>query len=119
MALAITKSKVEGVTVLHLSGAILFGEESNSLYLLVKDLLSQTSQIVLDLNDVTRIDSSGMGTLVALYVSARNAGTTIKLAKLGNHAKEVLDITRLVTVFDIYGETEGAIASFKVAMAKG
>ena len=119
MALVITKSRVGGVTVIHLSGAILFGEESNSLYILVKDLLNKTPQIVLDLNEVTRIDSSGLGTLVALHVSARKVGSDIRLASLGNHAKEVLHITRLETVFEIFGETEGAIASFKVATTKG
>jgi hypothetical protein len=62
MALNITKSGVHGVTVIHLSGAILFGEESKSLFIHVKDLLNKTSQIVLDLSDVTRIDSGGLGT---------------------------------------------------------
>lgn len=119
MALVMTKSSVGGVTVIHLSGAILFGEESNSLYILVKDLLNKTPQIVLDLNEVTRIDSSGLGTLVALHVSARKLGSDIKLASLGNHAKEVLHITRLETVLEVFGETEGAIASFKVVTTKG
>jgi anti-sigma B factor antagonist len=119
MALKITKSTVNGVTVIHLGGAILFGEESKSLFLHVKELLNKTPQIVLDLSDVTRIDSSGLGTLVALYVSARKVDGDIKFANLGNHAKEVLQITRLVTVFEIFGKTEEAIASFKVATAKG
>jgi anti-sigma B factor antagonist len=119
MALNITKSRMGGVTVLHLSGAILFDEESKSLIILVKDLLNKTPQIVLDLSDVTRIDSGGLGTLVALYVSARKVGVAIRFANLGNHAKEVLQITRLETVFEIFGTTEEAIASFKVATAKG
>jgi len=119
MALNITKSRVDGVTVIHLSGAILFGEESRSLFLYVKNLLNKTPQIVLDLSDVTRIDSGGLGTLVALYISARKVGGDIRFANLGNHAKEVLQVTRLVTVFEIFGKTEEAIASFKVATSKG
>jgi anti-anti-sigma factor len=119
MALAIITSKVDGVTVIHLRGAILFGEESHSLYLIVKDLLNKTPQIVLDLNDVQRIDSSGLGTLVALHVAARKAGTHIKLASPGNHANELLQITKLVRVFEIFRETDDAIASFTVATAKG
>ena len=119
MALDITTSIVDEVTVIHLRGAILFGEESHSLYLLVKDLLNKTPQIVLNLNDVQRIDSSGLGTLVALHVAARKVGTHIKLANPGNHAKVLLQITKLVRVFEIFQETEGAIASFKVATAKG
>jgi len=119
MALNITKSSVDGVTVIHLSGAILFGEESKSLFLHVKELLNQTPQIVLDLSNVTRIDSTGLGTLVALYVSARKVGGDIRFANLGNHAKEVLQITSLVTVFEIFSKTEDAIASFKLTTARG
>jgi len=115
MALSITTSKIEEVIVVHLSGVIYFGKESASLRLRVKDLLDQSRQIVLDLANVTHIDSGGLGTLVALYVSARKVGGDIKLANLGNHAKEVLQITRLATLFEIFGRTEDAVASFKRA----
>ena len=91
MALNINKSRVDGVTVIHLSGAILFSEESRSLFIHVKDVLNKTPQIVLDLRDVARIDSGGLGALVALYASARRIGGDIKFANLGNHAKEVLE----------------------------
>jgi hypothetical protein len=70
MALNITKSRVDGVTVIHLSSAIIFGGESKSLFIHTKDLLSKAPQIVLDLSEVTRIDSGGFGALVALYASA-------------------------------------------------
>jgi anti-sigma B factor antagonist len=113
MALSITNSKTDGVIIIHLSGAILFGEESTSLRIRVKDLLDESRQIVLDLGNVTRIDSSGLGTLVALYVSARKIGGAIKFANMGNHAKEVLQITKLETVFEIFAKTEDAIASFR------
>jgi anti-sigma B factor antagonist len=109
MALSITSTTKDEVIVVRLSGAILFGEESVSMRIRVTDLLGKSSQIVLDLGDVTRIDSAGLGTLVALYASARKVGGNIKLANLGNHAKEVLQITRLVTVFEIFGKTEDAI----------
>jgi anti-sigma B factor antagonist len=115
MALSITTSKIEEVIVVHLSGVIYFGEESASLRLRVKDLLDQSRQIVLDLANVTHIDSGGLGTLVALYASARKVGGDIKLANLGNHAKEVLQITRLATLFEIFARTEDAAASFKRA----
>jgi anti-sigma B factor antagonist len=119
MALNITKSSVDGITVIHLSGAILFGEESKSLFIHVKDLLNKTPQIVLDLSDVTRIDSGGLGVLVALYASARKVGGDIRFSNLGNHAKEVLQITGLVTVFQIFGKTEDAIESFELTTARG
>jgi len=60
-----------------------------------------------------------LGTLVALYASARKVGGDIRLANLGNHIKEALRITRLVTVFDIFDSTEDAVASFKRATATG
>jgi anti-sigma B factor antagonist len=117
MALKTTNSRIDGVIVVRLSGAIFFGEESTSLRILVKDLLNKSRQIVLDLGDVTHIDSGGLGTLVSLYASARKVGGDIKLADLGNHAKELLQITRLVTLFEIFDKAEDAIASFKRAAA--
>lgn len=119
MALSITNNRMDGVIVVHVSGAIFFDEESTSLRVHVKDLLGKSRQIVLDLGNVTRIDSSGLGTLVALYISARKVGGDIKLANLGDHIKEALRITRLVTVFDIFDRTEDAVASFNTATSAG
>jgi steroid delta-isomerase-like uncharacterized protein len=106
---------IDGVIVVYLSGAILFGEESASLRTLVKDLLNKSRHIVLDLGKVTHIDSGGLGTLVALYVSARKFGGNIKLANLGSRANEVLQITKLVTVFEVFDKSEDAISSFNRA----
>ena len=119
MALKITTNSIDGVSVVHLSGIIFFAEESTLLRVHVKGLLEKSGQIVLDLGDVTRIDSSGLGTLVALYVSARKAGGNIKLANLGNHIKEALRITRLAAVFDTFESTEEAVVSFHRAAAAG
>jgi anti-sigma B factor antagonist len=117
MTLNTTTSNVDGVFVVYLSGAIHFGEESASLRSLVKDLLSKSSQVVLDLGDVTYIDSGGLGTLVALYVSARKIGGDVRLARVGHQPKEVLQITKLVTLFEVFDKTENAIASFKKTAA--
>jgi anti-sigma B factor antagonist len=117
MTLNAKTTKVDGVFVVHLSGAIIFGEESSSLRVLVKDLLSKSSQIVLDLGDVTYIDSGGLGTLASVYVSARKIGGDIRLARVGRRANEVLQITKLVTLFEVFDKTENAIASFKKAAA--
>ena len=119
MALSIATSKVNEVTVVHLSGVIYFGEESAALRLRVKDLLASSRQIVLDLAGVTHIDSGGLGTLVALHASARKSGSEIKLANLANHPKEVLQITKLVTVFEIFDRAEDATASFKRGATAG
>jgi anti-sigma B factor antagonist len=119
MALSIANKRMDGVTVVHLTGTILFDEDSISLRVHVNDLLDKTRQIVLDLENVTRIDSSGLGTLVAVYLSARKISGEIKLANLGNHIKEALRITRLVMVFEIFDRAEDAVASFNKAAAAG
>ena len=115
MALSITTTKINETIVVRLSGVIYFGEESAALRLRVKELLANCSQIVFDLAGVTHIDSGGLGTLVALHASARKVGAEIKLASLANHPKEVLQITKLVTVFEIFERAEDATASFKRA----
>jgi anti-anti-sigma factor len=108
---------MNGVIVAYLSGAILFREESACLRMFVKDLLSRSRHIVLDLGEVTHIDSGGLGTLVSLFISARSFGGSIKLANLGSHPIEVLYITKLATVFEVFDKTEDAVASFKRATA--
>jgi anti-sigma B factor antagonist len=115
MALNIVTSKIDEVIVLRLSGAIYFGEESAALRQCVRGFLDNNRKIVLDLTGVTRIDSGGLGTLVALFASARKAGGTIKLASLGIHPQEVLQITKLVTIFEIFDRAQDAAASFKKA----
>ena len=113
--MVLSTTKINGVIVVYVSGTILFGEESVSLRILVKNLLNRSGQIVLDLGSVTHIDSGGVGTLVSVYASARKVGGDIKFANLGDHTKEVLQVTKLVTVFEIFGSSEDAIASFNKA----
>ncbi len=115
MVLNTTVSKIDGVIVVYLSGDILFGDESASLRILVKDLLGKSRQIVFDLGNVTHIDSGGVGTLVAVHASARKVGGDIKFANLRNHTREVLQITKLVRIFEIFERAEDAAASFKTA----
>ena len=115
MALSATTWEVDGVRVIYLSGAIIFGEESKSLRTLVKEFLNKSGQVVLDLGDVTYIDSGGLGTLVALYASARKIGGDIRLARVGHRATEVLNLTKLITLFEVFDKTETAITSFKRA----
>ncbi len=117
MALKTITSRKDGITVVYCSGFLTFGEESLSLRTLVKDLLKESRQIVLDLGDVTHIDSAGLGTLVALYISARNVGGRIKFANVGSRVNQALQLTRLATVFEVFDKTEDAIASFNKAAA--
>ena len=112
MALNIRTAKRGEVAVVYLSGAILFGDESASLRNFVRDLLGESNQIVLDLKEVSYIDSGGLGTLVALYASAKKVGGEIKLSRLGPRANEVLQITKLMTIFDVYDDVDAAVRGF-------
>lgn len=113
MALRMAERDVNGVTVLDIDGRIVLGEESNSFREKVKGLLaSGKKKIVLNLANVSYIDSAGLGTLVATFHSARSQGAMLKLANLGAKFKEVLQVTKLMTVFDTYENEAAAIQSF-------
>src|ERR1700732_1965706 len=108
-----THQEVNGVTVLESEGRIVLGEESNAFRERVKSLLAAgKKKIVLNLANVTYIDSAGLGTLVATFHSARSQGATLKLTNLGSKFKEVLQVTKLMTVFDTYDNETAAIQSF-------
>jgi len=113
VALRMTERDVNGVTVLDIEGRIVLGEESNSFREKVKSLLAAGKRkIVLNLANVSYIDSAGLGTLVATFHSARSQGATLKLANLGAKFKEVLQVTKLMTVFETYDNEAAAIQSF-------
>jgi len=116
MALSLTEKQVSGVTVLHLAGRVTLGEESNQLRTKIKTLLGEgKARLVLDLADVSYIDSAGLGTLVAGFTSAQNQGASMKLANLTKRFNEQLHITKLVTVFDVYESVDEAVKSFAAA----
>ena len=113
MALKITDRVVDGVAVAVLDGRIVLGEESNALREKVKALLaSGQKRVVLNMDNVTYIDSSGLGTLVASHTSARGQGASMKLSNLGSKFQEILQVTKLVTVFEVYPSETAAIGSF-------
>ena len=113
MALRMTERDVEGVAVVDIEGRIVLGEESNSFREKVKGLLAGgKKKIVLNLANVGYIDSAGLGTLVATFHSARSQGATLKMTNLGSKFKEVLQVTKLMTVFDTYDNETAAIKSF-------
>jgi anti-sigma B factor antagonist len=116
MALNTVEKEVNGVTVVEVAGRITLGEESNQLRTLLKDILSRgKTRLILDLAEVSYIDSAGLGTLVAGYTSAQNQGANLKLANLTKRFREQLNITKLVTVFDVYGSVSDAVKSFESA----
>ncbi len=112
MTLKIESRQADGVTIVACTGRIVFGEESNALREELKRILGSTRQVVLNLSGVTYIDSGGLGTLVGVYSSARSAGADIKLTGLGQRLRDVLQITKLVTVFEVYDNEQQAMAAF-------
>jgi len=112
MALRIAARKVGGVTVVDCKGRIVFGDEATQLRDQVKGLLAETRQIVLNLADVSYIDSGGIGVLVSLFTSAKTVGGDIKLANLTQRVDHLLQITKLVTVFDVYDDERSAVSAF-------
>ena len=113
MALRMTDRDVSGITVVDIEGRIVLGEESNAFRERVKSLLAAgKKKIVLNMAQVSYIDSAGLGTLVATFHSARSQGATLKLVNLGAKFKEVLQVTKLMTVFDTYDNEAAAVQSF-------
>lgn len=113
MAMKATTRQVDGVTILDLSGRITLGEGSVQLRDGIRDLLAKGSKyILLNLADVNYIDSSGIGELVSAYTTVRNQGGDLKLLNLTKKVHDLLQITKLYTVFDIKEDEASAIASF-------
>lgn len=114
MALTIASREVDGVTVVDLSGRITLGEGSVQLRDAIRELISKgQTRILLNLAEVSYIDSSGLGELVSAYTTAKNQGATLKLLKLTKKVHDLLQLTKLYTVFDINDDEASAIASFK------
>jgi anti-sigma B factor antagonist len=113
VALKMTSREVDGVTVVALDGRIVLGEESNALREKVKSMVAEgKKKIVLNMDGITFIDSAGLGTLVAAHHSAKGQGSSLRLCHLGTKFQEVLQITKLMTIFDVYNTEAEAVASF-------
>ena len=113
MQLRMSTRSVEGVLVVDCSGRLVFGEESASLRDTVKKLLAESPKIVMNLREINYIDSGGLGTLVSLFTTARNAGGAVKLASLSQRVGDLLQVTKLFTIFEVFDDTEDAAKSFK------
>ena len=106
--------QVDGVSILDCSGRITLGEGSVVLRDAVRELLSKgNKKILLNLGDVSYIDSSGIGELVSAYTTVRNQGGELKLLNLSKKVHDLLQITKLYTVFDVREDEANAIKSFK------
>lgn len=114
MQLKLTRRTVDGILVFQCSGRIVFGEESSLLRDEIKKAIADGSKrILLNLGEINYIDSGGLGTLVALHTTAHNAGSTIKLANLTKRVGDLLQVTKLLTVFEVHNSEYEALEAFR------
>lgn len=116
MQLKLSTRNKDEILVVDCSGRIVFGDESSLLRDEVKKAIADGhKRIVLNLAEVNYIDSGGLGTLVALHTTAHNAGGTIKLANLTKRVGDLLQVTKLLTVFEVHGSEYEALEAFRTA----
>ena len=111
--LSVKERQVGDVTILDLSGKITIGEGSVTLRETVRRLLDDgKKKILLNLGDVSYVDSSGIGELVSSYTTTNNNGGQLKLLNLTKKIQDLLMITKLLTVFETFDSEDTAVASF-------
>lgn len=119
MAMKISTRQVEGVTIVDINGQITLGDETGRLRKVVGDLVQEgEKKIVLNLGGVSYIDSSGVGELVGSYTTVRNQGGELKLLNLNKKIHDLLQVTKLYTIFDIKDDEFTAVKSFDWNFAK-
>lgn len=108
-----TTRSADGVEIISLQGKITIGSGDTQLREIISNTLnSGKSNILLDLSGVTTIDSSGIGELVGSYTTATNRGGKLKLLHLPAKLNELLHVTQLITVFEVYEDEQEALKSF-------
>ena len=113
MSMKVSTRLVDGIVILDLSGRITLGEGSVQLRDAIRDLVAQGQKnILLNLGDVNYIDSSGIGELVSAFTTVKNQGGQLKLLNLTKKVHDLLQITKLYTVFDVKDDEASAVASF-------
>jgi anti-sigma B factor antagonist len=115
--LKISTRMVDSIMIVDCAGRLIFGEESAFLRDTVKKLIVEKKRLVLNLSGIAFIDSGGLGTLVALYTTAHGGGGHIKLANLTQRVGDLLHITKLVTIFEVYDNEQQAVDAYKITAA--
>jgi anti-sigma B factor antagonist len=111
--LEIHKREKEGVAILDMNGRLIVGEPATRMRETINQEVSQgNTKIILNLEEVDYIDSTGLGCMVICYTTLQKAGGTVKLLKLNRRNIELLLLTKLSTIFEIFGEEQDAINSF-------
>ena len=114
MSLKAENRQVDGVTVVDLSGRIVLGEATTTLREALQNLVSQgQKKILLNLGDVSYIDSSGLGALVGGYTTLTGQSGQLKLLNLTKKVQDLLQITKLLTVFEVFSDEATAVQSFQ------
>ena len=114
MNLRVSTRQVDGVDIVDCNGRITLGEGSVILRDTVKDLLAKGhKKILLNLGEVNYIDSSGIGELVSAYTTTKNQGGELKLLNLTKKVHDLLQITKLYTVFDVKDDEAAAVKAFR------
>ena len=113
MSAKLSPRQVGDVTVIDVAGRITLGEGSSNLREGIRELIAKgAKKILLNLGEVSYIDSSGIGELVSGFTSVANAGGQLKLINLTKRVKDLLQITKLYTVFEVYEDEAAAVRSF-------
>ncbi len=113
MSVKLNTRQVGDVSVVDVAGRITLGEGSSALRDALRDLINKNQKkILLNLGEVNYIDSSGIGELVSGFTTVTNSGGSLKLLNLNKRVKDLLQITKLYTVFDVHEDEAGAIRSF-------
>jgi anti-sigma B factor antagonist len=113
MSLDISQREREGVVILGLRGRLTAGEEASILREKVKDLAAgERTRVVLDLKEVDYIDSTGLGSLMICFTTVKKAGGMMKLLNLSRRNVELLVLTKLTTVFEMFADEQDAVNSF-------
>ena len=113
MSVKLNTRQVGDVSVVDVAGRITLGEGSSALRETLRDMVGKNQKkILLNLGDVSYIDSSGIGELVSGFTSVTNSGGQLKLLNLNKRVKDLLQITKLYTVFDVHDDEAHAIRSF-------
>ena len=114
MSMTITERRLEGVVTLDLTGRITIGDGTLILRKQIQTLLDQDERrILLNLAEVDYIDSSGLGEVVRSYTTVRNAGGDLKLLSLTRKVRDLMQITKLLTVLDVFDHESDALKSFR------